>query len=229
MSDRNAQQLLMTGGKAPKGIEYPRVGIEVGGRVVSEPAKYHVREYDKNNPGGGKLKYWDDGNPIEGINIDVETIERDPQNRTDDGTRRFYVEKVRERQAIADAIRAAGSELLELDGYLFVTWTGEEAGQGAQPAKTFTARYIPAGQVPLMNPADLRPRVSASSANGQYLLPQSVAPQYVQPVAQAPAAQAYATQAQQYAPAVAKRGVPADVYAAMANAGLDLSKFEIVP
>ena len=197
MSNRTGNQLLMSGGAAPKGIAYKVLGQEYGGRVLAEPEKYPQREYDKNNPGGGKIKTFPDGNPMEGVNIDVATSERD--DRTDDGTRRFYVEKVRERQAIADAIRAAGSELVEIGAYLFVTWTGEEEGKGVEPAKTFSARYIPAAQVPLMNAADLEPRKA-------------------RPAESAPISQR---------PSTGKQKVPREVFVAMINAGLDISGFEM--
>jgi hypothetical protein len=197
MSNRTGNDLLMSGGAAPKGISYEVLGQEYGGKVLDEPGKYHAREFDRNNPGGGALKYWPDGNPVEGVNIDFETNERDPQNRNDNGTRRFYIEKPRERQAIADAVNAANASLVERDAYLFVTWTCEESGQGAQPAKTFTARYIPAGQVPLVNATDLQPR----------------SPQRPQATVEVPT--------------TGKQKVPSEVFVAMINAGLDISGFEI--
>lgn len=159
MSDRNAHDLLMSGGKAPKGFDFgDRAGRELGGKVVAGPTKYHAREYNRLNPGQGALKYWDDGSPVEGLSIDCQTPMREGPN--DDGVRRFYIEKPRMRQAIADAIRNAGSEQLEIDAHLYVTWTGDEMGQGAQPAKTYTARYVPPGQAALSGPA---PRVAVAS------------------------------------------------------------------
>jgi hypothetical protein len=132
----DANDLLLAGGRAPEPVKFTSVGTLVGGRVVSKPKAYHVREYDPRNPGSGAPKYDDNGQPIFGVHIDLETAE---------GTRRLYVDKTRLMGAVKDAMRAAGVQTIELDGFLYVAWTGEEASNGGQPAKTWAAQYTPPG------------------------------------------------------------------------------------
>lgn len=135
----DANDLLLSGGRAPEPLKFTQLGVLVGGRVMSKPKGYHAREYDPRNPGSGAPKYDDNGQPIFGVHIDVETPE---------GIRRLYVDKPRLTTAVRDAMRAAGVQVIELDGYLYVAWTGEEASNGGQPAKTWAAQYTPPGTAP---------------------------------------------------------------------------------
>jgi len=138
----SGDDVLMGGRVTP--ADFGKVpGREIGGRVLSGPTRYHAREYDRENPGGGALKYYDDGNPIFGVTIDLDTTER--LSHDDNGVRRLYCDKPRMLSAIRDAIRAAGGEKLERDGFLFVRWTGDEEGKGSIRALTYTARYTPPG------------------------------------------------------------------------------------
>jgi hypothetical protein len=81
---------ILSGGGA-RSATFNAPGDEVGGRITRTPKAYHVREYDRANPGRGPLAYFPSGDPIVGIQVDVQTNERtDPD---DDGVRRIYVEK----------------------------------------------------------------------------------------------------------------------------------------
>lgn len=132
----DANDLLLSGGRAPEPLKFTQIGVLVGGRVVSKPKGYHVREYDPRNPGSGAPKFDDNGQPVYGVHIDVETPE---------GIRRLYVDKPRLTTAVRDAMRAVGVQAIELDGMLYAAWTGEEASNGGQPAKTWAAQYTPPG------------------------------------------------------------------------------------
>lgn len=61
--------------------------------------------------------------------------------------RTLYVSAWRMKRAIQDAVMVAGAKDIEQGGMLTVTFSGHEQGEGAQPAKAFTAQYTPAGQV----------------------------------------------------------------------------------
>jgi len=233
---------VLMGGKVTPADFGKLPGREIGGRVLNGPNRYHAREYDRENPGGGALKYFDDGNPIYGVTIDLDTTER--VSHDDNGTRRLYADKPRMLAAIRDAIRAAGAEKLERDGYLFVRWTGEEEGKGTIPAQTFSARYTPpgaavlnAGGVQSYAPPAPPPATAPVLAAGAPYIPaappvsvpyagpaqvaQAAPVAYAPPVAPPPAPQVA------YAPPVAP--LPESVYLAMRNAGLDVSAFTPVP
>lgn len=269
----NGNDLLMGSGKAPATLDFGKVpGASRGGTVVGAPTEYQAREYDPRNPGKGPLKFYDDGNPVKGLWIDVQTDERNAADDT--GIRRLYVEKRRQREAIRDAVLAVGASGVEPGGLLWVTWTGEEAGQGGNPATTWAAHYTAPGGAALMGANAVAPQQQARPA----YVPQAQTPGYVPqgpppgyaPQAQAPgytpqgpppgytpatpaasqalgryvqaatvppvapaqtpaaAAPAVAT-APPPAPGLPVNYVPASVYHAMANAGVDVAGFAPIP
>lgn len=136
----DANDLLLSGGRAPEPLKFTQLGVLIGGRVMSKPKGYHVREYDPRNPGSGAPKFDDNGNPIFGVHVDLDIAGV--------GIRRLYIDKPRLTTAVRDAMRAAGVQSIELDGALYAAWTGEEASNGGQPAKTWQATYSPPGAAP---------------------------------------------------------------------------------
>lgn len=142
----SANDLLNQTGKGvglKMGKNHAAQGQMLGGKIVSDPQTYHVREYDKNNPGNGPLKYFPSGDPIYGLTVDVQTTERDPSIEDDDGVRRMFIEKKRQLNAVRDAVRQAGASGLAVGGDLYMAWTGEESGQGTNPAMLWAAQYTP--------------------------------------------------------------------------------------
>jgi hypothetical protein len=255
----------MGSGKAPKAAEWPSDGWVVEGEVVGIPKSYHVREYDKENPGGGKLKFYPSGEPIQGVSIDLKTTLRELGNPEDSGIRRAYIDKVRLLTAVRDAVRVVGAAGVEAGGFLTIVRTGTEPGQGSIPATTWAAMYSKPGQwqqptaIPARPPEWAQgPQVLASVPaaqspggwQGQYpAQPQAPAQGYVQQPpaqpsvdvwsgqpAQGPAgmttvAQQHATQAAQTGAAMAsaKPTITASAAAALANGGVDITGFNIVP
>jgi len=111
----SGQDLLMSSGKAPEALDFGKTpGVRRIGTVVAGPTEYQPREFDRSNPGKGPLKFYEDGNPVKAIYIDLQTDYRD--SATDTGLRRLYVEKRRLREAIRDAIFAVKGTELELGG-----------------------------------------------------------------------------------------------------------------
>jgi hypothetical protein len=228
----SANSVLMGGAKA---ASFANVGEYVGGRILGEPSAYHVREYSRDKPGGGPLAYFPSGDPIMGITVDVQTTQRDPMEPGDRGIRRLYVEKQRQLTAVREAVREAGASGLAANGELYLACTGEEPGKGNEPAKTWHAIYKPpTTPVPTGNsgaPQSFPPAQAQQPAAQQPPAPFTPAAQYV--AAQQPQQpQQYAPPAQQ--PVTVPAGAPAAqtinsaTAAAMRNAGIDTSTFNIV-
>lgn len=212
---------VLMGSGGARGASFDTVGDRVGGRIVGKPTSYQVREYSPTPGTQGPLKFFPSGDPIMGLYVDVQTDRR--EDADDDGVRRLWLEKPRQIRAVRDAVRAANADGVEVGATLHLTYTGTEPGKGTEPAKTWHADYTPPRQVV---PVPGGP-VSAPQTN-TYQAPISATP----PVVNQPQAQYAPTQPiAQQAPA-AQGGRPqitAAVAAAMANAGVDLSAFDIIP
>jgi hypothetical protein len=118
----SANDVLMGGGGAPT-AKFANPGDTLEGAIVAPPTVYQERDYDPNNPGGGKPKTYPSGDPIMAVYVDVQTAHRDPSISEDDGVRRFYIEGRYLKTDVRDAIRRAGTNGLEVGGRLKVTFT----------------------------------------------------------------------------------------------------------
>lgn len=200
-STRSVDEILMGGG-GPPAAKFDTPGATVGGRIVTRPQAYQEREYDPNRPGGGDPKFFPSGDPIMGINVDVQTSFR--QDPDDDGVRRLYIQGKRLKNAVRDAVKAADAKGLEVGGELTVTFTHREDPEDKRSAKYYDVTYVPAATVAFMKD-DPTPEQ-----------PTGVDPWRAQTPANNPAAYAQPTPAQA-APAAAGGVDPAAVQAAMAN------------
>lgn len=244
----NAVLDALMGGVSYPSAEFATVGTTVGGKIISPPRARQVREYDKANPGKGPLKFYpNSADPIMGVVIDVQAFAAAGE---DSGGRRLYADNKRQKEALREALIASGAvdRGLETGGYLSMTWTGEEAGEGAVPAKTWSAVYRTPEQQAAYAATAVQPPAQPAYAPPA---PPVAQPAYVPPVdpqqaaflawqasqaAQAPPAPPVAAQpayAQPPAAAVApvaqaKPQINAVVAAAMANAGVDISQFDII-
>lgn len=149
----DANDVLMGGARVPT-AKFDSPGIVVGGRIVAPPKAHQEREYDRNNPGQGRPKTFPSGDPIYGLTIDVQTDQRDPSIADDTGVRRIYVEGKRMKEAVRNAVQAAGAPKLEIGGTLEVVFTGygQAASEGVNAPKEYQARYTPPAGAG--NPAD---------------------------------------------------------------------------
>jgi hypothetical protein len=127
-----------------------------------------------------KPLFYDDRKPRMQIICTGQTTERDPAIDHDDGVRKLYI-KGQMRQAVRDAVVAAGARGLERGGSLAVQWVGEEdAGPGMNPKKLFSAQYRrpPTGNNPSITrgPEPAQPQPSqaanlfAAAANADELI-----------------------------------------------------------
>lgn len=178
------------------------VGTTVSGTVTTVPEIVHSVDFDSR-----QKQYWDPQNRGKKTTVPndqpvwaaVVHIEVDGEERA------VWAQKPSALfRAINDAQNAAGVEIAP-GGTLAITYTGEKANPEKphlHPAKQYTAVYTP--------PAN----------GGAFGADQAAAP-----AAPAPEAPAAAPQAPAAAPA--KKTVTAEQYAALANAGVDVSAFEI--
>ncbi|RUP66744.1 hypothetical protein SSPNP10_15895 [Streptomyces sp. NP10] len=143
----SADDFLMGGGGAPS-AKFPTPGTTLSGRITERPTVEQQRDIKD-----GSKKFWSDGNPMMQLVVTVQTDERDPQLEEDDGRRRLFV-KGQLKNAIADAVRAAGARGLEVGGSLNVTYThdGTATQRGFSPPKQYTAQYVAAAANALHTP-----------------------------------------------------------------------------
>lgn len=147
----NANDVLMGGGGVPS-AKFATPGDSIKGRIVAPPQAYQVRDYDRNNPGAGELKFYPSGDPIMAIYVDLATDLRDPSIEDDDGIRRVYVEGRYIKEDVRNAVRTAGAPGLEVGATLELAFTHREDPEDKRSRKFWQARYIPAGNAALMAP-----------------------------------------------------------------------------
>lgn len=169
----SADDFLMGGGGAPT-AKFPVPQTSVGGRITERPTVEQQRDIST-----GDKKFWSDGNPQMQLVVTVQTTERDPQIDEDDGRRRLFV-KGQMKNAIADAVRAAGARGLEVGGTLTVTYShdGVASQRGFNPPKQYVAQYVAAAANALNTPD---PGTVPAAPQQQYAPP--VQQQYTAPPA----------------------------------------------
>lgn len=135
----DANSFLMGGGGAPT-AKFPAIGTVVGGQITEPPTLEQQRDIKT-----GEKKFWGNGDPMMQMVVTVQTDQRDPATEDDDGKRRIFI-KSHMKNAVADAVRAAGAKGLEVGGILRVRFTSElpASGPGMSPAKQYNAHYVAA-------------------------------------------------------------------------------------
>lgn len=156
----NANDVLMGGGGAPS-WKFTDPGTTRTGTIKAPPQAHQEKDYDPNNPGGGKPKFYPSGDPIMGITVEVATDERDAGIEDDDGTRTFWIEGRYLKDAVRSAVRAAGANGLEVGGRLQVTFTHREDPTDKRSRKYWDVKYTPAGNNALM--ADQAPQAATAA------------------------------------------------------------------
>lgn len=155
----DANSFLMGGGGAPT-AKFPTPGTVVGGRITEPPKVEQQRDIQT-----GERKFWSDGNPMMQLVVTVQTDERDPSIEDDDGRRRIFI-KGQMKNAVADAVRAAGAKGLEVGGILRVRYShdGTPKQRGFSPPKQYEAHYTPAAQAEFSAPAAPAPAPAPAPA-----------------------------------------------------------------
>jgi hypothetical protein len=147
---QDANAILMGGGGA-RAAKFDTPNDRWAGRIVSPPQAKQERDYDPKNPGGGDLKFFPSGDPIMGVTVDIQTTVRDPSVNDDDGIRKIYIEGRYIKEAVREAVRAAGASGLEVGGELDITFTHREDPMDKRSRKFWTVKYTPAGNAALMD------------------------------------------------------------------------------
>lgn len=165
-------------------VKFENVGDTITGRISGALSE---RQATYN----GQPRTTKKGKPV--MEIVVPMIDTNGNERT------LYASSWRMQRAIQDAVMVSGAKDVEQGGVLTVTFSGHEQGEGAQPAKAFTAQYqAPGAEAPAAPAA--APQQYAQSQ--QYAQPQQqAAPQQYGQQSQAP--QQYGQPSQAYPQAAA--------------------------
>jgi hypothetical protein len=133
---QSANDLIMGGG-APA-AKFPTVGTTIEGQIIDTTVSQQ-RDFAT-----GDLKFWKSGDPMMQAVITVQTDQRDPEIADDDGQRRLFVSSRAMREAVRDAVKAAGAKLIEPGGTIKIQYTGDGAAEGnLNPPKLYRAKYTP--------------------------------------------------------------------------------------
>lgn len=135
---QSASDLIMGAG-APA-AKFPTVGTTVEGEIV-DTAVTQQRDFAT-----GDLKFWKDGNPMMQAVVTVQTegLVDEATGPDDDGQRRLFISSKAMREAVRDAVKAAGTKHLEIGGTLKVQYTGDGQAEGnLNPPKQYRAKYTP--------------------------------------------------------------------------------------
>lgn len=129
--DPNA--FLMGGGA--KSASFKNIGDMVQGTILSVATRQQTEP-------GGKLKTYDDGNPM--MQLVVTVLTDDHEDEDDDGLRALYV-KGQMRAALRAAVLKAGEHGIAEGGEIAVRFTAEEPAKtkGFSPTKVYRVGYRP--------------------------------------------------------------------------------------
>ena len=192
MTQPSVNDFLM--GSGAKSASYKLLGAVHEGTITKEPTMVQERDIQTK-----ELKFWKSGDPKWQMVVTIQTNERDPQVPDDDGLRSIYAAG-KKKQAIADAVRAAGAKGLSVGGYLRVQYVADaplEQGQ-LQATKLYQAQYAPP-----QFPVDQNPQQAGQAQpyqQQQAPVQQQQAPVQQQQYVQQPQFQAPVQQQQQFPP-----------------------------
>lgn len=154
------------GGKGGKAVKFEEPGDSVVGVVTAEPEIQQQTDFDTGQPA-----FYDSGQPKTQI---VFTLKVETDDDNDNGERRLFVAKQRQKKAIFDALKAEGVEdTAEIaGGKLYVKFTGRDLEwtnpkTGKKPRKDnapmlWTAKFK-RGSVPVAEALGQRDETNASS------------------------------------------------------------------
>ena len=192
----NPNDFLMGGGDGIPGAKFPEPGAFLEGPIVGGPRAYQEREYNAQTKQFGDGKKFPSGDPIMGVSIDVQTPYIDPTIEGDTGVRRLYIEGKLMKQAVREAVLAAGGKGLEVGGWIRLDFTHREDPMDKRSARHWKGQYRTAANQQLLGGAQAAPAVGPTGpAQPAYAAASAPAPQAVQqalPV-QHPAASAQVT------------------------------------
>lgn len=176
----SANDFLMAGGTTS--AKFPAPGAKVAGVITRQPEVQQQRDFTT-----GELKTWDNGDPMQQLQVVLATDERDQEIPDDDGERAIYV-KGAMKKAVQDAVRKSGAKGLEVGGHLTITYTGdgEPSRRGMNAPKLYSAAYVqPATKTAndVLNTPDpdqaATPAASAAAPNAEALAAAGLTPEQI--------------------------------------------------
>lgn len=140
MSNDSYDFLGISGKSGAPYFPFHEPGTTITGKITAEPV-----QRDKTEPGTNKVMTYSDGNPQKVLVVTLQTSLVGVNGSDDDGLRSLWVSTIGQKRALADAVRAAGKEGLDVGGTLTMTFTGygERSAPGLNPMKVFEASYTP--------------------------------------------------------------------------------------
>jgi hypothetical protein len=144
--------------RAGRSLSFPQIGHGHTGTIAAAPEVRQQRDPDDGSP-----KFWPNStDPIWQIVVPLQTDYRSAEIEGDDGIRYLYVdgskrpESKSKHAAVAEAVRAAGANGLEVGGKLTITYVANgpkspNAPAVAGPPKQYQAVYVPAANAALMS------------------------------------------------------------------------------
>lgn len=119
-----------------KGVKFATIGDEITGTIAGVPTERQQTKFGTQEP-----DFWPNGDPKMQIVVNLQTALREDPN--DDGSRTLYVASKNMKQAIGQAIRAAGVSDVAQGGVLTVKYVGNDPNSKnpANPAKVYAATY----------------------------------------------------------------------------------------
>ncbi len=127
-------------GASGASARFPAVGATVEG-VILRVSRKQATVFGTKEP-----KFWKSGDPVMVSIFALQTEERDPEIEDDDGLRNLYVESIRMREAIKEALKAAGFKRGDTfaGATLKVQYVGDgEPTAGASAPKLYRAKFTP--------------------------------------------------------------------------------------
>jgi hypothetical protein len=117
--DNSSYDPLFGGGKS---ATFNNVGDAYTGEVLSPPREMQQRDLESGDP-----KFYKDGNPMMQTVVEIQTVQRDPEDDADDGVRAVYF-KGQRLAALRAAVRAAGIKTRQgmVGATLTITCTKQE-------------------------------------------------------------------------------------------------------
>ena len=158
MTQPTGNDLLMGGGRTRSASFDGIAPITVEGVVTEPPGVTQELDFDTREP-----KFWDDGKPKLLTVIKIQTELRVDDD--DDGVRTIFA-KFKLRDAIRDAVKAAGAKGVLPGGFLSVTYVADEPkkpGHRGKAIKLYSATYVPPDPGNQVLMADV-PAASAAAA-----------------------------------------------------------------
>lgn len=137
-SDIDEANAILMGGDRTKSCSFDGPpGITWSGVVISPP-----KVVEQTDPATREVKRWPNGDAKKSIVVTLQTEVRDDDE--DDGRRGLWL-KFKSQAAVAEAVRAAGVNKIEVGGFITITYYADEPKKPGQlkAVKLYKATYTP--------------------------------------------------------------------------------------